>query len=128
MDNIRIKLNFRATGFELTEGDEIHAVFVRPDASPAEPELRLKGDVIMTRITPDEISETEVFTARLECVVTPDIEPGKYVCEGLYVQDLEERDWPFTDKDKLDLVLHIREQPSYELWAVASEFFFDQQT
>jgi hypothetical protein len=129
MDITRIDLSFQFPGVELVEGDEIHAVFSRGDSSADHPQavIRLEGGVTRSRITPDEISETEVYTARVEGRGTPDLEPGEYVCEEVVIQDEEGRHGPFTDNAGLDLVIRIREQPSYAAWVQGSKFVFDSQ-
>jgi hypothetical protein len=129
MDPIAINLSFQFTDV-LHEEDEVHAVFVRTEASPSgsQPMLRLKGHVGMTESVPDERSETKTYRARLEGLVTSDIEPGDYVCQALFLRDEYDVDWPFTDKGRLDLVITIREKPSYELSVTDSNFVLDQQS
>ena len=43
------------------------------------------------------------------------------------MQGKEGRDWPFTDIAALDLVIRIREQPSYPACVQEGKFVFDSQ-
>jgi hypothetical protein len=128
-DAVHIDLTFRFTG-ELTEGNEIHAVFCRADSSHADTRqpIRLAGEVRMKRGAPGSISEAVVYKGYIVGLVPSDVEPGEYICKEVVIRDLEGRDLPFIDTQRLDLVISIREEPSSEKLVVDSDFAFDRKT
>lgn len=128
-DAVHIDLTVRFTG-ELREGNEIHAVFCRGDPSHADTRqsIRLAGEVHMKSGTPGSISEAVVYKAHIVGLVPSEVEPGEYVCKEVVIRDLEGRDLPFIDTERLDLVISIREETSSEKSVVDSGFVFDRKT